>query len=114
MKKNLIFIAFILLCSFSSRQTPSRDSATVTKIMGVPVFVMSEPTSPYSVTGKVTDTDAENIINALGGKDTYRTIKKSCEVIVDNAQRKQKKGKIDFDAIIISDDGHSGACIKFK
>jgi hypothetical protein len=104
----------MLLCSFTNAQTARRDTAIVSKVRGVPVFVMCEPTSPYEVTGNVTDTDAGALINALGGEDTYRTIKESCNVIVDNAQRRQKKGKLDFDAIIISDDGHTGTCIKFK
>lgn len=114
MKKILIFITFMLLCSFANVQTERKDSAIVSKVRGVAVFVMCEPTSPYEVTGNVSDTDAGSLLNSLGGKDTYRTIKESCNVIADNAQRKQKKGKFEFDAIIISDDGHSGTCIKFK
>ncbi|MCJ7447169.1 MAG: hypothetical protein MUO72_05735 [Bacteroidales bacterium] len=103
----------IIVCSFANSQIAKRDTAIVSKVRGVPVFVMCEPTSPYEVTGNVSDTDAVSLIDALGGEDTYRTIKQSCEVIVDNAQRRQKRGKINFDAIIISDDGHTGTCIKF-
>ncbi len=104
----------MLLCSLANAQTTKRDTATVSKVRGIPVFVMCEPTTPYEVTGSVSDTDAGSVLNALGGKDTYRTIKESCNVIIDNAQRKQKKGKFDFDAVIISDDGRNGTCIKFK
>jgi hypothetical protein len=114
MKKELVFIAIMLLCSFANAQTTNKDTATVLKVRGIPVFVMCEPTTPYEVTGGVTDTDFGSVINKLGGKNTYRTIKESCNVIIDNALRKQTKGKFEFDAIIISDDGHSGTCIKFK
>ena len=84
------------------------------RVRGVPVFVMCEPLAAYEVTGNVTDDDAAAILNAVNGTSTYRTIRESCEVIINNATRKQKKGKFQFDAIIISDDGHSGTCIQFK
>jgi len=111
-------MAIIALLAFSSvstfGQTTKNDTATVSKVRGVPVFVMCEPTAAYEVTANVTDDDATSYLNAASGESTYRTIKESCQVIVDNAQRKQKKGKLSFDAIIISDDGHTGTCIKFK
>lgn len=86
----------------------------VQRVHGVPVFVMCEPLAAYDVTGNVSDEDAAAILNAVNGVATYRTIRESCEVIINNATRKQKKGKLQFDAIIISDDGHTGTCIQFK
>ena len=114
MKTALISISMILLSCSVLGQTTQNDTATVAKVRGVPVFVMCEPIASYDIIESVSDTDAGSLLNALSGKDTYRTIKESCSVIVENAQRKQKKGKFDFDAIIISDDGHNGTCIKFK
>ena len=113
MKKiNLLFVLIMLSCLVQA-QTSKHDTATVSKVRGVPVFAMCEPTASYEVVANVSDDDAASIINAISGENTYRTIKESCQVIVDNAQRKQKKGKFVFDAIIISDDGHTGTCIKF-
>jgi hypothetical protein len=114
MKRNFIFIAIMLLCSIANAQTTRSDTATVLKVRGVPVFVMCEPTAAYEVTGSVTDSDFGSVLNSIDGKNTYRTIKESCNVIINNALRKQTKGKFQFDAILISDDGHSGTCIKFK
>lgn len=114
MKNITILSALFILTNFVFAQTTKHDTAIVSKVRGVPVFVMCEPTAAYEVVENVSDEDAASIINAVNGESTYRTIKESCQVIVDNAQRKQKKGKITFDAIIISDDGHTGTCIKFK
>ena len=114
MKNLLIITAILLISSLANSQTTKKDTAIVSKARGVPVFVMCEPTAEYQVIAEVTDTDVSSFLNAVNGEGTYRTIKQSCEVIIDNARRKQTKGKIEkFDAIIISDDGHTGTCIKF-
>ncbi len=103
-----------MLSVFVQAQTAKHDTAMVAKVRGVPVFVMCEPTASYEVVANVSDDDAVSILNAISGDNTYRTIKESCSVIINNAQRKQKKGKFTFDAVIISDDGHTGTCIKFN
>jgi hypothetical protein len=113
MKNFFSTLLLVAVFSFAFSQS-SHKSSTVGSVLGVPVFVMSEPDSPYDVTGQVTDDDAVSVLNAVNGTSTYRTIKESCTVIVTNAQRKAKKGKFDFDAVIISDDGHNGTCIKWK
>ena len=89
--------------------------SNVRKVEGVPIYVLSEPDAEYTIVGKVTDQDAVSVLNAISGTPTIRSIIDQAKIILSNAQRKQKKGKIDeFDAIIIDDDGHVGSCIKFK
>jgi hypothetical protein len=112
MKRIILITAFAAFSIATNAQ--SKKDATVQNAMGVPVFVMCEPMHEYEITGKVTDDDAESWLNAASGTTTYRTISESCNVIVNNALRKKKKGKLDFDAIVISNDGHSGTCIKWK
>ena len=118
MKKLLFLMSLAVLFAVTTSQIPSKDTnpnlATVRRVRGVPVFVMCEPNAAYEATGKVSDDDASSILKSIDGQSSYRTINESCNVIVDNAQRKQKKGKLTFDAILISDDGHTGTCIKFK
>lgn len=113
MKKMLLLFCMTLITGYGFSQSTRLDTAKVSKVLGVPVFVMCEPIASYEIVSNVSDDDAVSIMNAVGGENTYRTIKESCKVIVTNAQRKQKKGKFTFDAIIISDDGHNGTCIKF-
>jgi hypothetical protein len=110
--KNLL--ATLLIAASFNTFAQSKKEATVNTCKGVPVFVYSEPTNDYEITGQLTDEDALSVLNAVNGESTFRTISESVTVIVDNALRKKKKGKIDFDAIIISNDGKSGSAIKFK
>ena len=113
MKKAIFFILIsMFVSSFTNAQI---TKATVRKIEGVPIFILNEPDAAYTVIGKVSDQDAVSIMNAVSGTATIRSIIEQAQIIIRNAQRKQKKGKIDeFDAIIIDDDGHTGTCIKFK
>ena len=113
MKK--IFFLILIALFFSTITNAQMTKATVRKIEGIPVFILNEPDAPYTVVGKVSDQDAASIMNAVSGTATIRSIIEQAQIIIRNAQRKQKKGKIDdFDAIIIDDDGHTGTCIKFK
>ncbi|HUX95059.1 MAG TPA: hypothetical protein VMV47_04940 [Bacteroidales bacterium] len=112
MKKILIFITFILICSYVSAQTSKSDTAIVSKVRGVPVFVMCQPTSQYEVVGSVKDTDTKFLQKPVARGNI--TINESCNILVEIAQNKQKEDKFDYDAIIISDNARTGTLIKFK
>ncbi len=113
MKKTTFLFVMFLFFSFATIAQTTK--ATVRKIEGIPIFILNEPDASYTVIGKVSDQDAVSIMNAVSGTATIRSIIEQAQIIIRNAQRKQKKGKIDdFDAIIIDDDGHIGTCIKFK
>lgn len=108
-----ILIVLIVSAGFISLIKPAnKDQATVRRFQGVPVFIMCEPVTPYEVTGKVTNDDALSWAVAITGDETGRGLKDNIDVLVNNANRKAKKGKFYFDAII-TDDGSTGACIKF-
>jgi len=94
-------------------QVNSTDMARVQKKQGIPIFIQCEPVNAYEVTGKVTNDDALTWANALTGDETGRTLTENIDVLINNANRKAKKGKFTFDAII-TDDGTTGTCIKFK
>jgi hypothetical protein len=113
MKKIILLSLLCFSQIFSYAQ--STPKSNVRKIEGIPVYVLSEPDVEYSVIGKVSDQDATSILNAVSGTPTIRSIIDQAKIIISNALRKQRKGKIDeFDAIIIDDDGHVGTCIKYK
>ena len=108
-----ILITTFSAAAFLSAVTPgTRDQGTVKKFQGVPVFILSEPVTPYEVTGKVTADDIVSWSDALTGTDSGRELKDNISVLVTNATRKAKKGKITFDAIL-TDDGLTGTCIRF-
>ena len=108
MKKLMLFFAGLALVSCLSAQV--RDTARVNKVSGVPVYVMCDPTASYEVVGKVSDETAGSLLSS----STTRTMKESIQNMVQNADRKKKKGKFDYDAILVSDDCKTGTCIKWK
>jgi hypothetical protein len=113
MKNVPLLIIAASICSITTFAQSVKSN--VRKVEGVPVYILSEPDAEYTVVGKVTDQDAVSVLNAISGTPTIRSIIEQAKIILANAQRKQKKGKIgEFDAIIIDDDGHLGSCIKFK
>lgn len=112
MKKSILILALSVLSVLCYSQN-DRGVGRASKIQGVEVYVMSEPLHSYTVTGKVTKDDIGSFLNAFAGKKDERTIKEMLETLVENANRKQKKGKLDFDAIL-TEDGKTGTLIKYK
>ena len=104
---------FVFTSAVVRYQVTGTDMARVQKKQGIPIFIRSEPVTPYEVTGKVTNDDALTWANAFTGEETVRTLDENIDVLLNNANRKAKKGKFLFDAII-TDDGTTGTCIKFK
>ena len=104
---------FVFTSAVVRYQVTGTDMARVQKKQGIPIFIRSEPVTPYEVTGKVTNDDALTWANALTGDETGRGLDENIDVLLNNANRKAKKGKFSFDAII-TDDGNTGTCIKFK
>ena len=102
----------IMFFAFAPGSEENR-AATVNLYNGIPVFVMSEPVKPYTVTGQVSNIDAAALIGAgLTGADE-RTVTQMIDAMLTNANRKKKKGKLDFDAIVTAD-GVTGNCIKWQ
>jgi len=83
------------------------------KRQGIEIYILSEPVREYEVTGKVTNDDAASILDALSGTETKHSLTEDIDVLINNANRKAKKKKFVFDAII-TEDGSTGTCIKFK
>lgn len=114
--KKILFL--LLLCaSFAHAQ----DSATVNTRQGVPVFVFAKPLRPYEVLRRIDNTDyqdaANSITDALNDTKTVRckSLSESLDILVTEADRlrSKKKNPVLFDAII-TDDGTTGALIKWK
>lgn len=108
--KQLFIFAFVAICSTSFAQ--SNQSATVNTHQGVPVFIMAQPTAKYEITGTVNPNDFGSWLDAINGKKDERTIQQLIDKLIDNANRKARKGKFVFDAIITTD-GRTGTLIKF-
>lgn len=115
MKKLLLFIAFLGFFNnvFSQDSIDKKGLARTYKRQGIEIYILSEPLQDYEVTGKVTNDDAISWMNAISGTETERTLTESIDVLISNANRKSQKGKFVFDAII-TEDGSTGTCIKFK
>ena len=118
MKRVILLLSFILVCIFLFAQdqhtaSDNKGLARTYKRKGVEIYILSEPIRDYTVTGTVSDEDAESIINIFAGKETKRTLVESIDVLISNANRKAGKKKFEFDAII-TEDGSTGTCIKFK
>lgn len=115
MKKTaFIFVLFIAsLQALAQDQTNQKGLARTYKRQGIEIYILSEPLRDYEVTGKVSNEDFTDWANAISGEETKRTLTESIDVLITNANRKAKKGKFSFDAII-TEDGSTGTCIKFK
>lgn len=114
MKKVFALVCFVfLLIGSSFSQDDKKGLGRVVKRQGIEIYVMSEPVREYTVTGSVNKDDFSSVINALSGKKDERTIIQMIDVLINNANRKQKKGKLEFDAIL-TEDGQTGTLIKFK
>jgi hypothetical protein len=110
--KNLAVIAFLVFPIFVSYGQEDKGKAIVKRRQGIEVYILSEPVRPYEVTGTISSEDASSILNALADESDCRDVTEQIDVLINNALRKQKKGKFEFDAII-TEDGSKGTCIKF-
>lgn len=106
----VLFIAATLL--LSANLFAQNTGANVNTHQGIPVFVMAQPSAKYEVTGTVNPNDIGSWLDAINGKKDERTIQQLIDKLIDNANRKARKGKFTFDAIITTD-GRTGTLIKF-
>jgi len=91
-----------LLVGFSF--APKKDrNARVTKIQGIPVYVMAEPLDDYEVIG--TETNASRSYSISTTVD---------DIVTKIRKKEDRKRIVAFDAIIISDDGSKATLIKYK
>ena len=113
----LICASVLIFGLFSSavnkQQQDDESTAWVKTRQGIEIYVFSDPVREYEIIGEVAAEDATSIISALAGEETCRNIVEQIDVLLKNAKRKVKKGKMEeFDAIM-TDDGDIGVCIKF-
>ena len=114
MKKTVIlFLTILIFSSAAFQDFDKRGLARTYKRQGIEIYILSEPLAEYEVTGKVTNDDAASIVNALSGEEDKRTLTEKIDALISNANRKAKKKKFEFNAII-TEDGTTGTCIKFK
>lgn len=111
MKQLITCIALLLSVSVFA-QNDTKGLAKVNKRQGIEIYILCEPVREYTVTGKVTKDDLGSWLNALNGKDDGKDLYQMIDALIGNANRKQKKGKLDYDAII-TEDGRTGTLIKF-
>jgi hypothetical protein len=103
----LLFLVFTISGYAQSRK---ESQATVEKIMNVPIFVYSYPTSEFEEKEDVTATWSL-IASAL---DENASVADKAKELIQTAKNKKKKGKVsEFDALLINPDDYSGTLIKF-
>jgi hypothetical protein len=91
-------------------QEVTETSAVVEKVLNVPVFMYSYPTTEF--TEIETHTATWSAIASGLGEDM--SVDDKVKEIINKAKNKQKKGDVkDFDAIIINPDDYPGILIKF-
>ena len=105
--KVLLFIVVTGSLLSLTFQTPDYALSKAAKVQGIIVFINAEPVSPYEITGKVSSDDFSTLM------EDCPSLKDNLNALVSNANRKAKKGKFEFDAIL-TDDSNTGICIKFK
>ena len=111
--KNLAVIVFLIFPVFMSYgQSEDQGKAIVKRRQGIEVYILSEPVRPYEITGTVSSDDASSILSEIAEENNCRNVVEQIDVLINNALRKQKKGKFEFDAII-TENGSKGTCIKF-
>lgn len=121
MKKTMLLTAIAaVMCVFTATAQVKGDTTIAKKGLchtykrqGIEIYLLTEPANEYDVTGKVSSDDAASIINALNGTDAQQTLTEAVDALISNANRKAKKGKFSYDAII-TEDGSTGTCIKWK
>lgn len=112
--KYLFTTLLTVIALHCTAQIDSSALARVKKMQGIEIYIQCEPLRKYEVTGSVNNENAIDVLNAISGTETEkRTIKKMIDVLIDNANRKKKKGKVSFDAIL-TEDGETGTLIKFQ
>ena len=112
--KGSLFVGISLLMplflNYGYAQSRKEATATVEKVMNVPVFIYSDPTSEFEEVGNVTATWSL-IASAL---DEKPSVADKVKELVRTAKNKKRKGKVpDFDALLVNPDDYSGTLIKF-
>jgi hypothetical protein len=113
MKKLLCTLVAFTMATFLLAQETKKGLAIVNKRKGVEIYVMCEPVRDYEVTGEVTKEDLGSWLTAATGNQDNRTVGQMIDTLINNANRKAKKKKLQFDAIL-TEDGQTGTLIKFK
>ena len=109
MKKLFLIVIPLFLLSFMSEE--STHLAKVENVLGVPMFVFSEPTTEYDVIGKAMSFNDMMKMTL----DEQSSVREKSEKIVEQTQKRVKKNKIeDFDALLIRIENDKVLAIKFK
>jgi len=104
----ILLFTFFTISSYA--QSRKSSQATVEKVMNVPIFVYSYPTSEFEEIADITATWSL-IASAL---DENASVSDKAKELIQTAKNKKKKGKVsEFDALLINPDDYSGTLIKF-
>lgn len=110
MKKIVNVLFLLLFVSALQAQDKKISPANVEKVLNIPVFIYSYPTTEYEEKEEVL-AGWSALASAL---DEEVGIREKTKELVNTAKRKLKKGKVsEFDGILINPDDFSGILIKF-
>ncbi len=84
----------------------------VLRVDGIPIFMYSQPGRNYEIVRRMTATWSA-ISTGVDCQDPA-WVDDRVDEIVRRASRKRRRGKVDFDAIIIDPDSFTGTLIKYK
>ena len=123
MKTLLTIVALIFTLNAAAQDTliSRKGLARVDKRQGIEIYVLSEPQRAYDVVYRVTNYDWQDFMNSVsdltGGEKTERckSLPENLDILISNtiSMSQRKKKGFQFDAII-TEDGTTGTCIKFK
>lgn len=106
----MILMAIVVVMSLVSAinfETDQKQLGRVQKILGREVYVLSEPLRDYVIVEKLTT----HLTTFVSGK---RSIQKQMQEVINRANNRVEKGKLDdFDAAI-TEDGDVIILVKFK
>ena len=108
----LIFNLTLVLVFLANKSNAQRKSsqATVEKIMNVPIFIYSYPTSEFEEKEEVSA--VWSAIATAINEDA--SVSDKAKELIQTAKNKKKKGEVsEFDALLINPDNYSGTLIKF-
>ncbi len=90
----LYFVTILFFSSIASAQDSKsvEQTAFVEKVSGVPIFLFSEPISPYKVVGKA----EQNMEILLMDVSVYTSVTQKAKNMVKEARERQEKGKLGF------------------
>lgn len=110
MTKPVFFLMGLIFSLQTFSQNDLSKTATVEKVLNVPVFIYAYPSVDFEEVETMSATMSA-IADALGEESS---VSSKIKEIVNKAKRKAKRGDVGpFDAIIINPDDYSGILIKF-